>query len=574
MITQRAGGLGVPAVALTFVAAVALGLPRAKQPGTTYASVSATADHLGLLAGIALIAAGGFVATQQTGRGIALLALLTGAVWFSPDVVGWQSAAPAARSVAAVLALFLPCLLLDLLVRVLRMGTARLLVLVGYLTTGLIAIGIAVVRDPFLDQNCWSMCTGDVFLIRAEPRLAKTLVAIGHWWWATLAVVTLVVIATRLTTRPRMSARGMPPVLVAGAVTAVVEIGYAGLALSRTETSTDQVFVRAYLIRSVAWTALAFAIAWAGWRAARPRRMVTRLATRLRASPAPGSLASSLADSMGDPRLTIRYPLAADEGYVDAHGRLVPAVDVGHDQVRTTLSRGGRPIAVLAHDPSLLSPDAIEAQLGPAALVAIDNERLAAELNARVQELRASQARIVETGDQSRRRLERDLHDGAQQRILAVSYELRLARASAAARGEQAAAGVLDQGIAETLAALGELRELAHGIHPTILSEAGLAAAVRSLGDTAPVNVRATELTEERFGDSVELAAYAAVCEAVSTSTREVSVTARHEGNFLVVDTSGEPITASVQLTDRIGALGGTIARTSNGMCAEIPCES
>jgi hypothetical protein len=261
MITQRAGGLGVLAVALASGAAVVFGLPRAKQPGTTYASVSASADYLGLLAGLALIAAGGFVATQRTGRGIALLVLLAGVVWFAPDVVGWQSAAPAARSVAAVLALFLPCLLLDLLVRVLRMGSPRLLVVVGYLTTGFIAIGLAVVRDPFLDQNCWSMCTDNVFLIRAEPGLAKTLVAIGHWWWAALAVAALVVIATRLTTWPRMSARGMPPVLVAGAVTAVVEIGYALLALSRPETSTDQVFVRAYLIRSVPWTALAFAIA-------------------------------------------------------------------------------------------------------------------------------------------------------------------------------------------------------------------------------------------------------------------------------------------------------------------------
>ena len=126
--------------------------------------------------------------------------------------------------------------------------------------------------------------------------------------------------------------------------------------------------------------------------------------------------------------------------------------------------------------------------IGTAARLAVENERLDATVRARLRELQESRARIVATGDATRRRIERDLHDGAQQRLLAVSYELRLARATVI-DPESSPAVELDRAIDRLDRALDELRELAHGIHPAVLSEAGLDAAIRSLAESSPLPI-------------------------------------------------------------------------------------
>src|SRR5439155_3673120 len=139
-----------------------------------------------------------------------------------------------------------------------------------------------------------------------------------------------------------------------------------------------------------------------------------------------------------------------------------------------TIERSGHPIALVAHDATLVDGSRLDREIGPAATLAIENERLQAEVLAQLEDLRASRARIVETGDAERLRLERDLHDGAQQRLLALSYDLRLARAAAEADGDAELVTLLATAGDEAQTALGELRELAHGIYPAILAEAGL----------------------------------------------------------------------------------------------------
>ena len=171
----------------------------------------------------------------------------------------------------------------------------------------------------------------------------------------------------------------------------------------------------------------------------------------------------------------------------------------------TTLVREGRKIAIVSHTAAVLD---LERAIGAAVRLALENERLQAEMLAHLDQLRASRVRIVETGDAERRQLERDLHDGAQQRLLALSYDLRLAHAQARADEDAPTGSLLTEATGEAQAALSELRALAHGIYPVILAEAGLAPAVATLAETAALPVEILNLVEERYAPAVETAAY------------------------------------------------------------------
>jgi signal transduction histidine kinase len=256
----------------------------------------------------------------------------------------------------------------------------------------------------------------------------------------------------------------------------------------------------------------------------------------------------------------------------------VPEPAATPDRAVTRVIRGGRTIAAISHAGAA---PGLESHLGPAIALGLENERLQAELLAQLGELRASRARIVETADAERRRLERDLHDGAQQRLLALSYDIRLARASAAADGDTAAQMTLATAMEQTGAALEELRALAHGIYPAVLAEAGLAAALATLADTAPLPVQILRADGRRYPAPVEAAAYFTVAEAVGDAARRgadrAAVTVAHDNELLAVtveDNGTGRDSPMVTLTDRVGALGGTLFIKETACRAEIPCAS
>ena len=180
----------------------------------------------------------------------------------------------------------------------------------------------------------------------------------------------------------------------------------------------------------------------------------------------------------------------------------------------TAVERDGRRVAAIIHDAELATgPELVNAAAAGAAL-AIDNERLKANLRARVEELRVSRMRIVEAQDHARRRIERDLHDGAQQQLVSLSLDLRLLKSKL--NGNEAAAETVDA-LSEKLAtALAELRELARGIHPVILTERGLVPAVAALAQRAPVPVEANISIHQRLTPAIESAAYFVVAEALT----------------------------------------------------------
>ena len=168
-------------------------------------------------------------------------------------------------------------------------------------------------------------------------------------------------------------------------------------------------------------------------------------------------LCSGPAQAIGDPELTIAYWLPASDHYVDAKGRTVAEPVARPGRGVTALVRDGSQIAVVSHTTALPN---LEPELGAAVQLALENERLQAQALAQLDQLRASRVRIVETGDNERRRLERDLHDGAQQRLLALSYDLRLARAQAQADGDSPTGSLLTQAT-DRSGSLEELRDLA-----------------------------------------------------------------------------------------------------------------
>ncbi|MEA2301101.1 MAG: hypothetical protein QOE44_1636 [Solirubrobacteraceae bacterium] len=319
------------------------------------------------------------------------------------------------------------------------------------------------------------------------------------------------------------------------------------------------------------------------------------LATRI----APGDpVRQTLAESLGDRTLSIAYWLEDRSVFVDEHGHPVSLPEAGSDRAWTAVDYGGRRVAAIVHDANLdASPELIAAAAAGASL-AIDNDRLKADLRARVEELRASRVRIVEAGDAARRRLERDLHDGAQQQLVALAIDLRILRSrlgssGGAGAGAGAEAIELIDGIDEKLAAaLAELRELARGIHPAILSDRGLEPALDALATRVPVPVACQVDLPVRPPPPVEAAAYFVVAEALTNVLKyaraeRVTVRAFQEDEDIVVEVDDDGIGGADAgrgsglrgLDDRVGALDGTLTVVSQAgagtlVRARIPCRA
>jgi signal transduction histidine kinase len=564
--------------------AVGLGaLAVARGPGrfTTYAGHSGLTASLTVTAGLSLVAAGLVTAFSHRAARIGDLALLAGLIWFAPVWVGWDKGPPLVRSLGMLAAGFTFPLLLHLVLAYpsgrLRGAVARGLVAAVYLEAGLAALGQALFRDPFFDPGCWANCTDNLFLLRSLPPLARG-IEVADRWFTMAAAAALVTLCARRLLRDSGPARrallpiALPALLLAAAVIARV------VALQRRslEDPSDPAFWTIFALGCAAVILLAAGLVWAVVRTWVQRRAVARIATSLGQAPPPGSLQAALAPAVGDSELQIAYWLPDSQHYVDANGRPVAAPVAGHGRAVTALVRDGRRVAVVSHTAAL--PD-LEHELGAAVRLALENERLQAEALAQLDQLRASRVRIVETGDNERRRLERDLHDGAQQRLLALSYDLRLACAQAQAGDDPQTGSLLTQATDQAQAALGELRELAHGIYPAILTEAGLAAALATLADAAPLPVQIRDAAQGRYPAAVETAAYLLVAEglddAAGRGATHTEVSTVQDGGRLVVtvEDDGTGRTSSmVQLADRVGALEGRLAVEPTRLRAELPC--
>ena len=570
-------------------AAVALGaatlaLPRWGEIPTSYAAISTPARVADLAAGLGLLFAGLVAWLDDRARRLGLLAMLAGVTWFAPDWEGWDHGPPLVRSLGAAFSPLFLVLIFHLVVAAPRgridARAARVFLFALYVVALIVAVGRVLVRDPLFDLHCWRNCLENVFLVHADRGIAEALDAV--WLRSAIALggLAIVVAASRLGSATAPARRALAPIAVPGAAVAAAEGTYA-LALVRDpfEDPTKSSFEAIFFVRAGALALVALGVLWTVARARRLRSAVARLTAELGEAPPPGSLRSALAAAVGDPTLEVAYPVPGSGLYVGADGKPVATPKAGNGRAVTPIEREGRQLAVVVHDAALLEGPGLESEIGSAARLAVENERLQAELLAQLDGLRASRARIVERGDAERRRLERDLHDGAQQRLLAVSYDVRLARAAAATAGDGATGRLLATAEAEAHAALGELRKLAHGIFPTVLAEAGLGPALASVADEAPLPVELGDVTSARYPSAIETAAYVTVTDAIDDAVGRdatyvaIDVCRGTDRLVVTVRDDGTPrVTTLAPVVDRIGALGGTIDVAPTSLHAEIPC--
>jgi signal transduction histidine kinase len=430
--------------------------------------------------------------------------------------------------------------------------------------------------------NCsGDSCPRNVLLISRMPGLVSaidlTVVVLGF----AIAVTMLTVLVRRWRAASKPLRRTLAPMFwTAGAFVSIFVV----LAAFDAAFDLSQGIIYALLLTAFAAVPLAFIGGLLRGRL--PQAAVARLVVELGDVPTSGGVRDALARALRDPSLTLAYWIPDRAAYVDAAGHPV-APDATPGRTATVVHHAGERIAVLVHDASLDdNPTLIEAAAAAAGM-ALANERLQAELRAHLEELRASRARIVQAGDAERRRLERNLHDGAQQRLVALSLEIRLARAKLRTDPD-GADRVLENAGAELTSALEELRELARGIHPAVLDR-GLGPALRSLANRERLPVELHYETAERFPGSVEAAAYYVVAEALTNVAKYADATAarvevaRRDGRAVVtVSDDGvggaDPGRGSGLrgLRDRVEALDGTLRVSSppgggTEVVAEIP---
>lgn len=304
----------------------------------------------------------------------------------------------------------------------------------------------------------------------------------------------------------------------------------------------------------------------------RSLRELARTLLRSR-DPAEGQVRELLAERLGDRTLTVAYWLPDRGMFVDDCGRPVELPGPDSGRAWTTVERNGSPVAAIVHAAELDAPPELVEAAAAAASLAIDNERLKADLRARVEELRESRLRIVQASDEARRRIERNLHDGAQQQLVALALDLRLLRARL--RDDEARATV-EELAGKLDSALAELRDLARGIHPAVLIDRGLAPALEALARRVPLPVDGEVELEARLPEPVEAAAYFVVAEALTNVVRYAQATTVQidvrveDGELVVIVTDDGRGGAQVGagsglrgLTDRLAALDGRLSVAS-----------
>jgi signal transduction histidine kinase len=393
-------------------------------------------------------------------------------------------------------------------------------------------------------------------------------------------VLTAVLLVRKLRAASKATRRALGPVLLTSAV-AILFFLPAGIvdAMGGTVEGT------LYEVGGAVFLAIPIAFLVGLLRTRWKRTRVADLVVELRSLSRPDEVRDAIARALGDPSLELAFWLAEDERYVDPRGNPLD-LTAREGRAVTELDHDGERVAALVHDPALLDEPELLDAVGAAASLALENARLQAELSAQLAEVRASRARIVEAGDAERRRLERDLHDGAQQRLLGIRLALQLARGRLGDQRE--VEELLAEADAEVLGALDELRTLARGIHPPILTDEGLGPALAALVRRAPVPVT-LDVAPERLPERVEATAYFVASEALANVAKHAHASqatvavARMNGRVAIevaddgvggADAEGAGLRG---LRDRVEALDGkleVVSSTQGGtrVRAAIPC--
>jgi signal transduction histidine kinase len=459
----------------------------------------------------------------------------------------------------------------------------RRLVLGGYLLTTVAVIPLWFFADP-AELDC-DHCAENLLLIEPNEALVTTMTAILNLFGAALVAAVLVILVRRWREATPGQRRFLVPVYAAGVAVTILLFSAVLLQAGGLDTGAlDAVAIAAMIpFGLVPYLFLATLV--------RARMIQTgavgELIARLGDAPRMGALRDELARALGDPTIELVYWLPDSQRFVDARGRSVDLPAPGSGRGVTRIARDGELVAAIVHD-ALVIDEELDA-IGAAAAMALENERLDAELRAKVAELRDSRSRMLRIGLEERRRLERDLHDGAQQRLVSMALSMRLARDRMRDDPDDAAR-MLDGASADLDAALEELRELARGIHPAVLSDRGLDAALETLARRAPLPVELKQRANERLPESIEVAAYFVVSEALTNVAKYAeasyaTVNLQRANGRLVVEVADDGVggadpdngTGLRGLADRLAVIEGRLEVESppgggTTIRARIPC--
>jgi signal transduction histidine kinase len=451
-------------------------------------------------------------------------------------------------------------------------GRAPAAVAAVAITCALYRVEQVLLFDPIGTIAGWTQ--PNPFFIKADPSFLSALDAFngvyglvfllgfGFWlarrWW-------------RLSGPARLS---IAPVLAGG----LVFVG-----ASVTQSVADEIGVHGHAMDAIGFAhTLTLYVVPVGFlagllRVRMARSAIADLVVELGETPEPAQLRRALVTALGDRTLEVVL-WSADTGvFVDGSGARVDSLEaLAGGRAVTMLERDGAPLAAILHDPALLEDPGLVASVAAAVRLTVENDRLTAEVQDQLAEVRASRARIVDATDAERRRIERNIHDGAQQRLVALSLALGRARSQAGNATNPELETTLAEASDEVRSALAELRELARGIHPSVLTQAGLEPAIRSLVDRAVVPTELRVDLPSRLPDAVEAAAYFVVSEALTNAGKHARagsacVALAVVDGDLVVEVSDDGCGGADPgrgsglrgLGDRVEAIGGRLDATS-----------
>jgi len=541
---------------LVLVAAAGVGF------GLLYLALVLSSDHtddpgptaaLGLLVGWSFIGTGVFAWWRRPENRTGLLMAAAGFAWFATGLSAANDDLVFTIGIAldGIFPAIVGHLLLAFPTGRLETQAERTVVAATYFT-------VTVLQVPSL---LFEEEPRNLLVVESEQRLSDSLDAMQYLAAVAVVVASFVLLFRRWGAAPAAQRRTLAPILSTGGAAFVVFLLAKGF-----DAAGNRVDALEWL--AVALTAtvpFGFVIGLLRSRLAQGAA-VAALVQRLGRAPEPAALRAALADALGDPSLTLGYWIPDSERFVDSEGHPMTL----HDRAWTEVELKGRRVGAIVHHPTLAEEEELVRTAGAAAALALENQRLSAELRARIEELRSSRARLVEAGDAERRRLERDLHDGAQSRLVALAMKLRSARTRADDRPELAS--ILDESSADLEASLDELRELARGIHPAVLSDRGLRPALEALVSRAPLPVEISSDVDDDLPPAVATAIYFVVSEALTNVAKyaragRAAVTVERQDDYVVAEVADDGVGGAQLaggsglrgLSDRVAALDGRL---------------
>lgn len=524
-----------------------------------------------IVAGLSFVLAGLVAAARRPERWTGAVMVAGGFALFAGTLIQANRSVPFTIGLAV---LGLPAAVLVHLVLVypdgrLHSGWERLVVGAAYVNA--LVVQLVMLMFMGVEQVGGCPCPRNLLFVRDDMTVHMRLMSVERYTGLVVAIAAAALLVLRWSLASRPLRRALFPIVVSGGV-AIALLGATLLASSLPYSGAP---LNLQIAQQLAFGVVPIAYLVGLLRARMGRAGVGDLIVELSRGIEPGLLRDTIARALRDPSLELGFWIRDPDAYVNVEGSPV-SVAPAPGRAVTSLERHGRKIAVLVHDVALSENPALLEAVASAAGLALENERLLAELRVQLDEVRDSRTRLVEASVTERRRLERNLHDGAQQRLVTLSLHLRMAQETLH-DDPRAAEAMLESVAADLKQALEELRELARGLHPAVLTDRGLAPALQSLANRSPFPVEVAGVSPQRLPEPVEAALYYVVAESLtnaakhskategrvelSTTPDAVVVEIRDNGSGGASLTGGSGLRG---LVDRIEALGGKLRLQSD----------